>query len=68
MADQGFPSQHTTTTTVTASSTRVQPELRLDTSYLRTRPGTLKCIQIVSNNELFNNHWIFCVKLVINYS
>uniref|UniRef100_A0A1B6CLX8 MARVEL domain-containing protein n=1 Tax=Clastoptera arizonana TaxID=38151 RepID=A0A1B6CLX8_9HEMI len=46
MADQGFPSQHTTTTTVTASSTRVQPNLRLDTDYLKTRSGSLKIVQV----------------------
>ncbi|KAG8330392.1 CKLF-like MARVEL transmembrane domain-containing protein 4 [Homalodisca vitripennis] len=48
MADQGFPGQHTTTTTMTATSTSVQPELRYDPLYLRTLPGMLKVAQIVS--------------------
>lgn len=48
MADQGFPSQHTTTTTMTATSTSVQTDLRFDPLYLRTLPGMLKVAQIVS--------------------
>uniref|UniRef100_A0A1B6KCF7 MARVEL domain-containing protein n=1 Tax=Graphocephala atropunctata TaxID=36148 RepID=A0A1B6KCF7_9HEMI len=49
MADQGFPGQHTTTTTMTATSTSVQPELRYDPLYLRTLPGMLKVAQIALN-------------------
>lgn len=48
MADGGFPGQHTTTTTVT-SNTTVQTNLRFDPSYIRTIPGILKVVQIVSN-------------------
>lgn len=47
MADGGFPGQHTTTTTVT-SNTTVQTNLRFDPSYMRTIPGILKAVQIVS--------------------
>lgn len=46
MADPGFPSQHTTTTTVT--NTEVISNLRFDTAYISTLPGQLKIAQIVS--------------------
>lgn len=46
--DQGFPGQHTTTTTVTTSTTTIQPNVRFDPSYVRTLPGILKIIQVVS--------------------
>ncbi|XP_067007188.1 CKLF-like MARVEL transmembrane domain-containing protein 4 [Anabrus simplex] len=49
MADQGFPGQHTTTTTVTTSNTTVQTNIRFDPSYIRTLPGLIKCVQIVLN-------------------
>lgn len=48
MADPGFPGQHTTTTTVQTSSTTVQTTVRFDPLYIRTLPGLLKIIQIVS--------------------
>lgn len=48
MADMGFPSQHTTATTVT-TNTSVQTNIRFDSSYLRMLAGILKCIQIVSS-------------------
>lgn len=48
MGDQGFPGQHTTTTTVT-SNTTVQTNIRFDPSYVKTVPGILKIIQIVLN-------------------
>lgn len=49
MADQGFPGQHTTTTTVTATNTSVQTDIRFDPLYIRTLPGMLKCAQIALN-------------------
>lgn len=49
MADQGFPSQHTTTTTMTATNTAVQTDIRFDPVYIRTVPGMLKCAQIALN-------------------
>ncbi|KAF0766341.1 MARVEL domain-containing protein 1 [Aphis craccivora] len=45
MADPGFPSQHTTTTTVT--NTEIISNLRYDNSYLYTLEGKLKIAQIV---------------------
>ncbi|XP_053599950.1 CKLF-like MARVEL transmembrane domain-containing protein 4 isoform X2 [Plodia interpunctella] len=48
MAEVGFPGQHTTTTTVT-SSTTVQTNLRFDPLYVRTIPGILKVVQVVSS-------------------
>lgn len=47
MADPGFPSQHTTTTTVTNSE--IMSILRYDNTYFYTLPGKLKIAQIVSN-------------------
>ncbi|CAD7079880.1 unnamed protein product [Hermetia illucens] len=44
MADAGFPTQHTTTTTATTTA-----EIRYDVSYIRTLPGLTKCICIVLN-------------------
>lgn len=58
MADQGFPGQHTTTTTVTATNTTVQTEIRYDPNYIRTMPGMLKCAQILANFLGF-----FCVAI-----
>ncbi|XP_033321342.1 CKLF-like MARVEL transmembrane domain-containing protein 4 [Megalopta genalis] len=49
MMDQGFPGQHTTTTTVTTSVTTTQPTIRFDPSYTRTLPGMLKIAQVVLN-------------------
>ncbi|XP_075213308.1 CKLF-like MARVEL transmembrane domain-containing protein 4 [Lycorma delicatula] len=49
MVDQTFPNTHTTTTTVTASSTTVQTNLRYDPTYIRTLPGMLLCAQVVLN-------------------
>ncbi|GLG92480.1 Uncharacterized protein GBIM_00170 [Gryllus bimaculatus] len=49
MAEQGFPSQHTTTTTVTSSNTTVQTNIRFDALYIRTLPGMLKVGQIAFN-------------------
>lgn len=46
MADPGFPSQHTTTTTVT--NTEIISNLRYDNTYLYTLPGKLKIAQIVN--------------------
>lgn len=46
MADPGFPSQHTTTTTVT--NTEIISNLRYDNAYLYTLEGKLKIAQIVS--------------------
>lgn len=48
MMEQGFPGQHTTTT-VTTSTTTVQPNIRFDPSYVRTLPGLLKIVQVVSD-------------------
>lgn len=48
MADPGFPAQHTTTTTVT-SNTTIQTDIRFDPSYIKTIPGILKIVQIVSH-------------------
>lgn len=48
MAEVGFPGQHTTTTTVT-SSTTVQTNIRFDPLYVRTAPGILKVVQVVSS-------------------
>ncbi|XP_006613089.1 plasmolipin-like [Apis dorsata] len=47
--DQGFPAQHTTTTTVTTSTTTTQPNIRFDSSYIRTLPGILKIVQVILN-------------------
>lgn len=47
MAETGFPGQHTTTTTVT-SSTTVQTNIRFDPLYVKTIPGILKVVQVVS--------------------
>ncbi|KAJ8932335.1 hypothetical protein NQ318_010629 [Aromia moschata] len=49
MTDPGFPSQHTTTTTVQTSNTTVETTIRFDPSYIRTIPGLLKLVQIVLN-------------------
>ncbi|KAJ8918391.1 hypothetical protein NQ315_008087 [Exocentrus adspersus] len=49
VSDPGFPSQHTTTTTVQTSSTVVETSIRYDPSYIRTLPGILKVVQIVLN-------------------
>lgn len=46
MAEQGFPSQHTTTTTVT--NTEIVSNLRYDNTFLYTLKGKLKIAQIVS--------------------
>lgn len=50
MADQGFPGQHTTTTTVT--STEIISNLRYDNTYFYTLSGKLKIAQTVSLSEL----------------
>lgn len=60
MAETGFPGQHTTTTTVT-SSTTVQTNLRFDPSYLKTIPGILKIVQVVSIIVLYYLLAIFCI-------
>lgn len=49
MTEQGFPVNHTTTTTVTTSNTTVQTNLRYDPLYIRSIPGILKCAEIVSS-------------------
>lgn len=46
MAEQGFPSQHTTTTTVT--NTEIISNLRYDNSFMYSLEGKLKIAQIVS--------------------
>lgn len=43
--EQGFPGQHTTTTTVTTSSSPIS--IRFDKSYIRTLPGMLKAAQAI---------------------
>ncbi|KAK9510309.1 hypothetical protein O3M35_005119 [Rhynocoris fuscipes] len=53
MAEQGFPGQHTTTTTVTTSNTNVQTNIRYDPSYIKTIPGMLKCAQLLLNILIF---------------
>lgn len=60
--DQGFPGQHTTTTTVTTTTTTTQPNIRFDPIYVRTVPGILKVVQVVSLLHYFL--WIFIVILV----
>lgn len=50
--DPEFPGQHTTTTTVTTSTTTHPGSIRFDPSYIRTRSGLLKAIQVVSNNDV----------------
>lgn len=45
MTDPGFPSRQTTTVT---SNTTVQTNVRFDPAYIKTLPGILKCIQVVS--------------------
>lgn len=50
MSSTVFPGQHTTTTTITASETQVNPTIRFDTSYLLTLGGQLKIAEIVSKN------------------
>ena len=49
--EQGFPGQHTTTTTVTASS--APTSIRFDVSYAKTLPGMLKIAQAVSIIHIF---------------
>ncbi|CAG9858215.1 unnamed protein product [Phyllotreta striolata] len=49
MADPGFPSQHTTTTTVETSNTTVTTTMRFDAGYIKTLPGILKCAQLLLN-------------------
>lgn len=51
MAETGFPGQHTTTTTVT-SSTTVQTNIRFDPLYVKTIPGILKVVQVVSTMSI----------------
>lgn len=43
-----FPGQHTTTTTITASETQVNPTVRFDRQYLYTIGGQFKLAEIVS--------------------
>lgn len=52
MADPGFPGQHTTTTTVQTSSTTVATTMRFDPVYIRSVPGILKIVQLVSLQKL----------------
>lgn len=47
--EQGFPGQHTTTTTVTTSNTEVRPNIRFDASYVKTLSGLLKVAQVILN-------------------
>lgn len=54
MADQGFPGQHTTTTTVTSGTTQVQTNIRYDPSYIKTLPGRIKIVQIVSPTRIID--------------
>jgi len=54
MMDQGFPGQHTTTTTVTTTTTTTQPNVRFDPTYVRTVPGILKIVQVVSPRYYFS--------------
>lgn len=75
MAEAGFPGQHTTTTTVT-SSTSVQTDMRFDPSYIRTIPGVLKIVQMVShevatstgciNNKLNSSEQMLFIRTVCN--
>lgn len=44
----GFPSQHTTTTTTTREAI-IQPEIRYDASYWRTKEGLMKVAVIIFN-------------------
>ncbi|CAH1391857.1 unnamed protein product [Nezara viridula] len=53
MTEQGFPVNHTTTTTVTTSNTTVQTDIRYDPLYIRSVPGILKCVEIVLNLLVF---------------
>jgi len=53
MVDRGFPSQHTTTTTVETSNTTVHTNLRFDADYFRTIPGVIKCGEVVLNLIVF---------------
>lgn len=59
MAEVGFPGQHTTTTTVT-SSTVVQTNLRFDPQYIKTIPGILKIIQVVSSAVDYTSVLMLC--------
>lgn len=44
-----FPGQHTTTTTITASETQVNPTVRFDRQYLYTIGGQFKLAEIISS-------------------
>lgn len=44
-----FPTQHTTTTSVTATNTTVQTNLRFDSLYIRTIPGLIKILRIITD-------------------
>lgn len=46
---QEFPGQHTTATSVTVGTTAVNPTIRFDINYLKTRMGLLKIGQMVNN-------------------
>ncbi len=46
MAETGFPGTYSTTTTTTA--TTVTTNIRFDPSYIRTIPGILKIVALVS--------------------
>lgn len=63
MADVGFPGQHTTTTTVT-SSTTVQTNIRFDPLYVRTLPGILKVVQVVSASLLLHHCYPHCTYIL----
>ncbi|KYM97209.1 PREDICTED: uncharacterized protein LOC108778642 [Cyphomyrmex costatus] len=47
--DQGFPGQHTTTTTVTSTTMTTEPTIRFDKSYIRTWSGMLKLAEVGLN-------------------
>lgn len=59
MADPVFPSQHTTTTTVT--NNEIISNLRYDNTYLYTIPGKLKIAQIVSIYHISYTNIIVCI-------
>jgi len=48
MAETGFPGTYSTTTTTTA--TTVTTNIRFDPSYIRTIPGILKIVALVSTH------------------
>lgn len=66
MSNVLFPEQHTTTTTITASETQVNPTVRFDRQYLYTIGGQFKLAEIVSIDIYSYLYFIF-IKLQFEF-